>query len=169
MPGAWKRPFIHGIQAWETTGWWGVVSAFSTALRWSGRMVGRRRGFLEFGLGNNQIHPDAVVDGAVAAYEWSTELWANRDKIFDLFKAFADGAVDVAEKLLESLVNLPGDIGTLIKEVVENSREWAGAMSEMMGKPAYWTFCLQQQGYYFLNSAELLGGGIGKGWRLHHP
>jgi hypothetical protein len=123
------------IREWNDSGWWGVAEAFFEGILegltawWEGE-----GDFWESVWEVIKSLPDAIVDGATALYDWSVELWNNRDKIFDLFKAFADGAVDVAETLLEALVSLPGEIGELIKDIVQNSREWTQGMIEMMDK-----------------------------------
>ena len=121
------------IKEWERSSWWGVLGDFFDAVGnglvawWDGE-----GDFWASAWEAIKSIPDAVVDGVVGASEAAVALWNSRDKIFELMQAFAEGAVDKIESILSGLVNLPGEIGQLITDVVKNSAEWASALIEMV-------------------------------------
>lgn len=121
------------IKEWESSGWWGVLGDFFDAV--GNGLVAWWEGEGEFWASaweTIKSIPDAVVDGVVGASEAAVALWNSRDKIFELMQAFAEGAVDQIESLLAGLVNLPGEIGQLITDIVKNSAEWASGLIEMV-------------------------------------
>jgi hypothetical protein len=121
------------IREWETSGLWGLASTFWEGL--SNGASGWLEGEGEFWSGAwaaIKSIPGAVVDGASSAFDYAQALWANRDQIYELAKAFKDGAIEDIERILNALVGLPGELGALLTEVVRKSAEWAGVMNELL-------------------------------------
>lgn len=164
------------ITEWEDSGWWGVLGTFFEAVQnglvawWEGE-----GDFWESAWEAITSIPDAVVSGVQAAGDAAVALWNNRDRIFELMQAFADGAIEQIEKLMTMLAdafrNIPGleEIAGLLVDLVENSVEWTGAMIEMakqtrvlsvlfmtmggailMAPPNFWTEAVGTLGGYLI-------------------
>lgn len=126
------------ITEWEDSGWWGVLEDFLTAVQngvvawWEGE------GDFWGSAWEAIMHiPDAVVEGIQGVDEAAIALWNNKDRIFALMQAFAEGTIETIENLMSVLAdafrNIPGleEIAGLFSDLVENSAEWIGAAIEL--------------------------------------
>ncbi|QRK11627.1 hypothetical protein JQX13_17070 [Archangium violaceum] len=59
-------------------------------------------------------------------------LWNRREQLMALLKAFLDGTAAAIENALGVLIDLPGELGPLIKDIVEHSRDWVQNMIEVV-------------------------------------
>jgi hypothetical protein len=64
-------------------------------------------------------------------WDHSVKLWDRREQVMNLLKAFLTGTADAIENGLAALVDLPGELGALIKALVKDSAEWVQNMIEV--------------------------------------
>lgn len=124
---------------WRSSGWWGAMGKFIESVQngveaW---VEGEGEFWTAIGTWLKGL-PDMIGEAWDSLSEGVRKLWENRDKIVDLLRALAEGAVDAfetgIEQLLALLRGLPGieEIVDLLESLVARSKEWAGAMIEVI-------------------------------------
>ncbi|RMC30117.1 HNH endonuclease [Paracoccus alkanivorans] len=127
------------ILAWEDSGWWGVAKSL---------FEGAKKGFTAWWEGEGEFW-SAVGDWISSLPEMAGEawdsltasaraLWENRDRIIQILRDLAEGSIEAfeagIEALKDALAGIPGleEIAETLRQLVEQSAEWAGAMIEMV-------------------------------------
>jgi hypothetical protein len=126
------------IAQWEADGWLGLFGSMWTRFKAGAAAGGEGEGDFWASVGEWISNlPDMIGDAWDSLSESAKTLWENRDKIVGLLKNLADGAVASFEAGLEAvaelLQNIPGyeELAGILKDLVEQSAEWAGAMIEV--------------------------------------
>lgn len=73
----------------------------------------------------------ASIKAVEQSLETAQALWDRRDQLMNLLKAFLEGTAAAIETALEVLVDLPGDLGTVFKDLVKQSADWVQNMIEV--------------------------------------
>lgn len=141
IPKAYRNGQLRGLSEWmqEEAGFWASVG------NWSLNAF-KKAVHLAYQLGVNyyewysslpligQIFPLPYWMGEqiVGLMESAYDLWTRRKQIMLLVKGFVNGSVEAIENALKALVDLPGEIGEIITDLVDKSAEWMGATIEMI-------------------------------------
>ncbi|NKX39210.1 hypothetical protein HGF13_06460 [Rhodobacteraceae bacterium R_SAG5] len=126
------------ISDWKSDGWLGLFSSLWSNLKSGAAAWWEGEGDFWASVGKWLSNlPDMLGDAWESLSESAKALWENRDQILALLQDLAQGSVAAFETGLEALSNalqnIPGleEISLLLKDLVEESAEWAGAMIEM--------------------------------------
>lgn len=140
--GSVPRAYIRGLGKGGKAWWDGEVDFWSSVgeaadAGWDAVELGAQKG-LDYweSLPWYKRHPIGIAQDlgeqvGQAVAEWLVSLWDRRDDVMALARAFVEGSVENIERALEALVDLPGDLGTAIKDAVENSAHWVQHMIEV--------------------------------------
>lgn len=158
---------------WENDGWLGLFGSL-----WGGLKSGASAWWEGEGDFWNSVGewlsnlPEMLGDAWESLSDGAKALWDNRDQILALLQNLAEGAVSAFEEGLEAVARLiesiPGyeEIAELLKDLVEQSAEWGGAMIEMatqtrvlavLGATMLGTFMMIPPNFW----TEMVGKGVG--------
>jgi hypothetical protein len=140
IPEARRRGRLRGLGAWwegELDFWASVGTA--TKEVWAGIKSGASKvatWYEDLPLSEKigwVISPQLMLGQKIAAWlsETAQTLWERREQLLNVFKAFLEGTAAAIEKALEALIDLPGELGELFKELVQHSAEWVQNMIEV--------------------------------------
>jgi hypothetical protein len=117
----------------------------------------------------NRVVERKVIEWGKDLWGGAEELWARREQVMNLVKAFSKGTAAAIQEALESLADWPGELGEVIKALVRHSADWVQNMIEvaretevfkhtantamtvvMMMKPNFWAEALGMVEGYLL-------------------
>lgn len=152
-PAALERQIIADIEAfyrtmrtsmqpwwdeWNARGWTGMLGSFAGNIGSGLESWWEGEGDFWKAVGNMIASlPELARDAWDTLTAGAKALWNNRGKILQLFKDLAEGSVAAFETgfaaVASALQGIPGleEIAGLLKDLVEQSAEWAGAMIEL--------------------------------------
>jgi hypothetical protein len=140
-----RRGTLHGLATW----WVGELDFWASvgnvaAETWAGMKNGMRMAaewhdqlpwYAKSGLGLlGAIAYEAgklAVDQVQELWTGAVELWERREEVMSLLKAFSQGTAKAIEKALAVLIDLPGDLGVVLKKLVHDSADWVQNMIEV--------------------------------------
>jgi hypothetical protein len=136
VPEAKRRGQLRGlgtwwegeVEFWASVGdvakevWDGIKSGASKLAAWYEDLPWYEKSFPPLAIGHELVN---------WLIETAQTLWDRRDQLMQLLKAFYAGTAAAIEKALEALIDLPGDLGKLFKELVQHSAEWVQNMIEV--------------------------------------
>ncbi|WP_299192788.1 hypothetical protein [uncultured Litoreibacter sp.] len=145
IPEARLRGVGKGLSSWyegEASFWGGVsekaISAYQSAQNWHDAYVARQspleQGLLKWGgpLGAMVVYGTSLGESAVESVsEWIGgigDLSDYIDIIMAAIRNLASGTVDLMEAALDTLRDLPGDLGKLFAQLIDNGQDWIEAM-----------------------------------------
>ncbi|SHE87581.1 hypothetical protein SAMN05444273_10313 [Litoreibacter ascidiaceicola] len=145
IPEARLRGIGKGLSSWyqgEASFWGGVsekaISAYQSAQNWHDNYVASQSEFEQFLLKWGGPGGAAIVYGtsmaetvAESVTEWIGgigDLSDYIDTIMAAMRNLASGTVDLMEAALDTLRDLPGDLGKLFAQLIDNGQDWIEAM-----------------------------------------
>lgn len=133
IPEANRRGLIRGLGAW----WEGEVDFWTSVgdgiKRGASKVADWYEGLPWYEKLGWAASPTFMVGVEVVKQltETAQTLWDRREQVMNLIKAFHKGTAAAIENALEALVDLPGDLGGVIKKLVQDSAEWVQNMIEV--------------------------------------
>lgn len=138
--------YLHGLGKGGMTWWKGEVEFWSAAGglaadAWDSTLVGIQQGWDWYSsLGYwERMYKAGPLSLHYYSYKAAEEiveglggLWDKRDEIMETIRTLAEGSVSAIENALEVLKKLPGDIGKILTDVVENSAHWMQHLIEIV-------------------------------------
>lgn len=136
IPEARRRGFVRGVGAWweNELEFWASVGDTAKEV-WSDIRSGMSKvaTWYEDLPWYEKLAPTYALERELV--EWLAEgaqtLWKRREQLMNLLKAFFDGTAAAIEKALEALIDLPGKLGQLFRDIVQHSTEWVQNMIEV--------------------------------------
>lgn len=140
IPEAKRRGQLRGLSTWwegEVDFWASVADVAKEA--WDGIKSGASKAAawfedLSWYEKAGWVTAPFLMGGIEYAKEFAETaqtLWDRRDQLMKLLKAFFEGTAAAIEKALEALIDLPGELGALLKDLVKNGRDWVQSMIEI--------------------------------------
>uniref|UniRef100_UPI00260D6187 hypothetical protein n=1 Tax=uncultured Litoreibacter sp. TaxID=1392394 RepID=UPI00260D6187 len=145
IPEARLRGIGKGLSSWyegEASFWGGVsdkaISAYQSAQNWHDAYVANQspleQGLLKWGgpVGALIVYGTSVGETAAEAVvdliDGIGDLSNYTDLILTAMRNLASGTVDLMEAALDTLRDLPGDLGSLFAQLIDNGQDWIERM-----------------------------------------
>jgi hypothetical protein len=141
IPLAYRKGAVNGLAEWwkgevdfwgslgEVVGdvWDGITSGMEMAARWYDNLYWYEKNSLGILVAIGRT----AKNWAEEQWYKVSELWDRRVQLMNMFKAFLNGSAAAIEHALEVLVDLPGELGEVIKALVKDSADWVQNMIEV--------------------------------------
>ncbi|MCK0122681.1 hypothetical protein MWU61_19190 [Loktanella sp. F6476L] len=141
IPDARLRGLSKGLVSWYEgeAGFWGgvsdlAVSQYQAATAWYESYVENQtpleQGLLRYGglFGQMFVYgtsmAETVAEGVTGLFEDIDDLSEFLDIIMQALRDLASGTVDLMESALDSLRQLPGELGELFAQLIDNGQDW---------------------------------------------
>lgn len=141
IPDARLRGLSKGLVSWYEgeAGFWGgvsdlAVSQYQAATAWYESYVENQtpleQGLLRYGGSFGQMFvygtsmAETVAEGVTGLFEDIDDLSEFLDIIMQALRDLASGTVDLMESALDSLRQLPGELGELFAQLIDNGQDW---------------------------------------------